>query len=286
MNVYILSMITLAFITLIGVIGVFLLTGLLGLFSFGQAAFMAIGAYTAGLVVIKLKLPFGLAIVFGVVMGILFALIIGYPTLKLRKDYFALVTLVFGQAIAALLNYFVGLTGGASGLSGIPKKTDFWLVAVSLVVIIFFVANLKRTKFGRICVAIKNDELAAQSFGIDVFAVKLKVFVLSAALTAYAGALYGFFVTYVEPIMFGWMKSAEWVIIVFFGGAASLTGAIFSGLLLTILPEVLRFASEYRIALYSVLILIVLNFKPKGLLNETELSLNLFKRMFSKGTAK
>lgn len=286
MNEYIVSMITLGFITLIGVMGVFLLTGLLGLFSFGQAAFMAIGAYTSGLAVIMLNIPFPLAIFFGVLAGILFALVIGYPTLKLRKDYFSLVTLVFGQAIAALLNYFVGITGGASGLCGIPKKSDFWLIAISLVIIIILIANLKKTKFGRLCVAIKNDELAAQSFGIDVFSVKLKIFVLSASLTAYAGALYGFFVTYVEPIMFGWSKSAEWVIIVFFGGVSSLTGSIFSGLILTLLPEVLRFASEYRIALYSILILLVLNFKPKGLLDEAELNLNFFRRILKKQVLK
>lgn len=283
MNSYFVSMITLAFITLIGVLGVFTLTGLLGLFSFGQAAFMAIGAYTAGLLFIKLHLPFPIAIALGVIAGMGMAFIIGYPSLKLRKDYFALATLGYGEAVAALLNYFVHLTGGATGLSGIPAKTTFWLVAVSLVVVVIFVANVKRTKFGRMCVAIKNDELAAKSFGINVFAVKLKVFMLSAALTAYAGALYGFFITYVEPAMFGWIKSAEWVIIVFFGGVASLTGAVISGLLLTILPEVLRFASEYRIALYSVLILIILNFRPRGLLNEFELSPRFFKRFFSHG---
>lgn len=269
-------------ITLLGVLGVFALTGLTGLFSFGQAAFMGIGAYVSGLAVIKMGLPFPLAILLGIIVSMVAAAIIGYPTLKLRRDYFSLVTFGFGEATAALLNYFVNLTGGASGLVGIPQKTDVFLVVVSTLVVIWMMRNLKYSKFGRMCTALKNDELAAKSFGINVFAVKMKIFILSAAIAAYAGALYGFYTTYVDPSMFGWTKSAEWVIIVFFGGINSLTGAVFSGILLTALPEILRFASEYRTALYCVLIIVVLNFRPKGIFGEYELSFQSVKNLFGK----
>lgn len=270
-------------ITILGVLSVFMLTGLTGLFSFGQAAFMGIGAYVSGLLVIKLGVPFPLAVIGGILISVIIAALIGYPTLKLRKDYFSLVTFGFGEAIAALLNYFVQFTGGATGLSGIPKKTNLTLVVISTVVIIWLIRNFKNSKYGRTCIAIRNDELAAKSFGIDVFGIKMRAFILSAAITAYAGALYGFYVTYVEPMMFTWNQSAEWVIMVFFGGVNSLTGAVFSAIFLTALPELLRFASEFRIVLYCALIIIILNFRPTGLFGEYELS-TLFKNKKKDGT--
>lgn len=279
---FILSIIIFTCITILGVVGVFALTGLAGLFSFGQAAFMAVGAYVAGLAVINLKLPFPVAILLGILVGMLVALVIGIPTLKLRKDYFSLVTFGFGEAIAALLNYFVNLTGGATGMSGIPRKTDIVLVVVSTVVVIWMVRNIKYSRFGRMCISLRNDELAAKSFGINVYMVKMQVFILSAAIAAYAGSLYGFYTTYVEPAMFGWTKSAEWVIIVFFGGINSLTGSVISAILLTALPEVLRFASEFRIVLYCALIIGILNFRPKGILGEYELNFNFLKSFGTK----
>ncbi|MBC3938570.1 branched-chain amino acid ABC transporter permease [Anaerotruncus massiliensis (ex Liu et al. 2021)] len=260
-------------ITILNVAGVFLLTGLTGLFSFGQAAFMAIGAYASGIAVVKFELPFPLALLIGVLVSAATAVVIGYPTLKLRRDYFTLITFGFGEAVAALLNYMVKLTGGSTGLSGIPRKTGTWLVVLSTVLVVFMVRNLKYSSLGRVCIAIKNDELTAKSFGIDVFTTKMKIFVLSAVLSAYAGGLYGFFISYVEPAMFRWTKSAEWVIFVFFGGVNSLTGSVVSSFLLTMLPEALRFAADYKIVIYCVLVLLILNFRPKGLFGEWELPL-------------
>jgi len=266
------SMMSFALITLLGVLGTYLLTGLTGLFSFGQAAFMAIGAYASGILVINYHLPFVPAVIVGVIVGTFCALLIGIPTLRLSRDFFSLITFGFGEAVAGILNYFVNFTGGAMGLVGIPNYTELWMVFVSSVIIIWMVRNFKVTKYGRQCIALKADELAAAAVGIDVYRVKLLVFVLSAVITSYAGALYGFLTSYVEPSMFGWTKSAEWVIMVFFGGVNSLTGAIVSGTLLTILPELLRFAAEWRIAIYCAIIIILLNFRPAGLFGEFELS--------------
>lgn len=268
-------------ITLLGVAAVFMLTGLTGLFSFGHAAFMAVGAYTSGVAVVKYGMPFWLALLLGIVFGGVIAVIIGYPTLKLRKDYFSLVTFGFGEAIAALLNYFVNLTGGAAGMAGIPRRTDLPLVLISTILVIWFVRNFKYSSYGRMSIALRNDELAAKSFGINVFSLKMKVFIFSAMIASYAGVLYGFFTRYVEPAMFGWTKSAEWVIIVFFGGMNSLTGAVFSGILLTALPEVLRFASAFRIIIYCILIILILNFRPKGIFGEYELNIQSFKDLAS-----
>jgi len=259
-------------ITVISVCGVFILTGLTGMFSLGQGAFMALGAYTTGLSMISFGLPFPIALIVGVLTGMITALIVGIPTLKLRRDYFVLVTFGFGEAVAGILNLAIRLTGGAVGLIGIPRATTPALVIISAILIIIMTRHVKYSRFGRICIAIKNDELTARSFGVNVFAHKMKVFILSAALSAYAGGLYAALITFVEPAMFRWIISAEWVIFVFFGGVNSLTGTITAAFFLSILPETLRFAREFQILIYTILVLLILNFRPKGLFGSWELS--------------
>lgn len=267
-----LSIVTFTLISIISVTGVYALTGLTGMFSLGQGVFMAIGAYAAASLVVKVGLPFGLAAIVAVSISVLVGFIVGLPIVRLRRDYISLMTLGFGEAITALLNQMVTVTGGANGFSGIPKKTTFLLTLISAVVCVALVAYFKKSKYGRQCIALKSDELAAKAMGINVSRMKMTVFLISVGLTAYAGVLYAFFTTYVEPGIFGWKKSAEWVIMVFFGGVNSLTGSIFSTLILTALPETLRFASEFRMVFYAVLVLLIINFKPAGLFGEYELS--------------
>lgn len=279
---FILSIGTFTLITVVAVTGIFALTGLTGMFSLGQAAFMAVGAYVSGLMVIKLHMPFAVAAIISVLISIGIGYIVGLPTVKLRRDYISLITLGFGEAIAAALNQMVSLTGGAMGLSGIPKATNFTIAVISAVVAIALVAGYKNSKYGRQAIALKSDELAAKAMGINTTKIKMITFLLSTALTSYAGVLYGFYTTYVDPTMFDWSKSAEWVIMVFFGGVNSLTGSVVSAILLTVLPEALRFAAAFRIILYTVLVLLVLNFKPSGLFGDFELTFKSIKRLFSK----
>ncbi|QSX09216.1 branched-chain amino acid ABC transporter permease [Alkalibacter rhizosphaerae] len=273
-----LSILTFTFITIIGVTGIFLITGLTGLFSLGQASFMAIGAYTAGILMIKFQVPFVVATILAILVGLLFGLVVGLPTLRLRRDYIALVTFGFGEAVIAILNNLTSITGGAMGLSGIPMKTNFTLALISAIVCIIFARNYKYSKYGRQCMALKSDELAAKAMGIDVKRVKLTTFLVASGLTAYAGVLYGSFTTYVDPSTFGWTRSAEWIIILFFGGLNSLTGAIFSSLALGSLPELLRFASSWRLVIYAVIVLLILNFRPTGIFGEYELNLKTLKK--------
>ncbi|MGI9862656.1 branched-chain amino acid ABC transporter permease [Moorella naiadis] len=283
------SVLTFTAINVVAVTGVFALTGLTGLFSLGQAAFMGIGAYVAGLLAVKYNFPFILAAVSAIGIGLVAGLIVGLPTIRLRRDYISLVTFGFGEAIAALLNQAVNVTGGATGLSGIPKQTTLTLAVVSAVVCLILVWGFKNSRYGRQCLALRSDELAARSMGIDVNRMKMTAFLLSAAITTYAGVLYGFYTTYVEPVMFGWTKSAEWIIMVFFGGVNSLTGAVFASALLTGMPEILRAAAEWRIVAYCVIVLLILNFKPTGLFGEYEISLSALWRRWGtrkKGVAK
>ena len=259
-------------ISVVSVAGVFVLTGMTGMFSLGQAAFMAIGAYTSGLLVTKLGVPILLAWPAGVILAVAVGLIVGLPTVRLRRDYISLVTLGFGEAITALLNRMTAITGGASGLTGIPKVTTLPIALVSAVVVIALITFFKGSKYGRQCIAVRSDELAAKSMGINVPKVKMIAFLISVAVTAYGGCLYAFYTAYVDPSLFGWKKSAEWVIMVFFGGVNSLTGSVLSTFVLSGLPEVLRFLQNYRAIIYAVLVLLIINFKPAGLLGEWELT--------------
>lgn len=270
---YYLSVMTFSLISVIAVTGVYILTGLTGMFSLGQASFMAIGAYVSGALVVKGGLPFWLAAAIAVVCAVLIGLLVGLPTVRLRRDFISLVTLGFGQAITALLNKTQSITGGAMGFSGIPMITTFRMVLISGIVCIALVWFFKNSKYGRQCIAVKNDELAAKAVGINVPRIKMTAFLISVAVTSYAGVLYAFFTTYVDPSIFDWKKSAEWVIMVFFGGVNSLSGSIFATLILTALPEFLRFAAAYRTIFYAVLVILIINFKPSGLFGEYELSI-------------
>lgn len=272
MSALVTNVLTQVCITLIAVAGVYVLTGLTGMFSLGQAAFMAIGAYASGLLVIRLDVPFVLAALLAVVMATGIGYLIGYPVVRLRRDYISLVTLGFGEAIAALLNRMTTLTGGASGLTGIPRKVTLSIALVSAIVAIALAAFFKSSKYGRQCVALKGDELAAKAMGIHVTRIKMIAFLLSVALTSYSGVLYAFYMSYVDPSGFGWKKSADWVIMVFFGGVNSLTGSTLGAFILSALPQMLRDLQNYRYVIYAVLVLLILNFKPSGLLGEWELT--------------
>jgi branched-chain amino acid transport system permease protein len=270
---YVISVGVFTVITTLGVLGTFVLTGLTGLFSLGQAAFMGLGAYVSAVAVVKYAVPFPVAVAMAVLLSLAVAYVIGYATLKIRQDFFALVTFGFGEALRAIMDESVKYTGGAMGFSGVPQLTTPWLAVGSLVAAVWLIRNVRHSKFGRDCLAIRTDELAAQVVGIDAFGHKLKVFMLGAGLSSFAGALMAFFTTYVEPAMFGWIQSAIWIIMVFVGGRDSLTGAIVGAAALSALPEILRFASEWRVLIYCVIILLVINFRPAGLFGRWELSL-------------
>jgi branched-chain amino acid transport system permease protein len=280
---YLVSTLTFTGIALVGVLGVYMVTGLTGLFSFGQAAFLAIGAYVSAVLFKNLHFPLPLAALVAMATGLAAGLLVGLPTVRLRRDYISLVTFGFGEAIIAVLNNTTNITGGATGLSGVPQRTSFFLVLVSVCVCLAVVISYKNSKYGRQCLALRNDELAARSVGINVERLKLVTFLIAAVMTSYAGVLYVFYTTYVEPGAFGWVISAEWLIIVFVGGVNSLTGAVVATVVLTGLPEFLRFASEWRIAIYCIIVLLILNFRPSGMFGEHEISFRWLSHLFRKG---
>lgn len=265
------------FIILIGMLGVYVLTGLTGMFSMGQAAFMAVGGYTTAILSKYYHLPFYITLPSAVFVGALFGFLIGIPAVKLRRDYVAIVSLGFGEALVAFLDNASSITGGALGLTAIPKYVEKWMIVATLVLIIAFIWNFKKSRFGRQCIAIKGDELAAASMGINVARVKLIVFTLAGAISALGGYLYVHTLGYLDSSSFGWSQSSMWIIIVFFGGINSLTGAIFAGIMLNLIPEIFRFSNELRVIIYCLVVLLIVNFRPQGLFGDTEFDLRTLK---------
>jgi branched-chain amino acid transport system permease protein len=279
---YTAQILTLGGINVIIALGLNLISGFTGQLALGHAGFMAIGAYaTAYLVmhihVTPLEWPFlvGSAIVAGGVITALFGFIIGFPTLRLKGDYLAIVTLGFGEIIRVLLINMEGITGGAAGLKGIPLFTnDFnWGPAVSLtwilifmILIILLVNNLIKSSPGRAIVSIREDEIAADSMGINIFYYKMFSFTLSAFIAGIGGGLYALFFGYLNPTMFNFLKSLDFLVIVVLGGMGSIMGTVATGFILTYLQEFLRILQDYRLVIYPLILIIIMLFKPTGLI--------------------
>ena len=247
------------------VLGVYLMTGLTGLFSLGQGGFVSIGAYTAAIATMRFGVPFPVALALAVLMGAVLGFLVGIPTLRLRRDYFLLVTFGLGEMVRAGLLYLSQLTGGALGMAGMPRKVGLPLILGSIVVITFIIYSLKRSRFGRDCIAIRDDELAASMMGINVYAHKMKVFIISSAITAYGGALYAFNILFIEPNLFNWLESAKLIIITFVGGLNSIAGVIAASAIYYSFGEFFRFIDVWRDVLLAVVVILVIIFRPGGL---------------------
>ena len=294
MNAYQLGLIMMACISVINVAGVFVITSLGGMFSLGQAAYMAIGSYITFVLAYKFQVPILLSSLIAISTGALAAWIISVPTLKLRRDYFALLSVAFGQVVIALIIMFPDYTNGSIGFSRIPKIPNlFYIVIFITALIVFCIRNLKYSRFGRMLIALKTDEITAKSFGIDVYRLKIKSYILASGIACIAGILYGMRNRVIDPEAFGWTLSAEMQIFLFFGGTNSLSGSVIAAFLLKLLPEFLRgivvfgkSLQEYRTIIYCMLIIFVINFRQQGLLGEQELNLKkpvlaLVKKLFS-----
>ena len=280
MSNYQLSMIMLACISVITVCGVFSMTSLAGMFSLGQASYMSICAYLTFCLAKFLNLPIVITAILGILSCGLVALIVSLPTLKLRRDYFALMTVAFGQMVSSIVILLGDWTNASIGFSKIPKvKGLVWIILGITVLIVFMVRNLKYSRFGRMCIALKTDEIAARSFGIDVYKLKIKIYVLASMIAGVAGICYGLRNRVISPDAFDWSLSAEMQILLFFGGTNSLTGSVISAAALKVLPEFLKGIKiggidlqNFKTVIYCLLIIIIINFRTQGIMGERELS--------------
>jgi branched-chain amino acid transport system permease protein len=250
-----------------------LINGFAGQFSLGHAGFMAIGAYTSAVITSELcstgdsilNIPvFALSLLLGGMVAAALGLLVGIPSLRLKGDYLAITTLGFGEIIRVIVQN-LDFLGGARGFTGIPKLANFFWVFSIVAVVIFLVNNLINSTYGKSFLAVRDDEIAAEAIGINSTQVKVVAFVTGAFFAGIAGALYAHFVTYINPAQFSFLKSFEIVMMVIIGGMGSILGVIFSAILLTILPEVLRGVAQYRMVIYSLLLIIIMIARPQGL---------------------
>ena len=254
-----------------------LTTGVLGELVLGHAGFMSIGAYAAALFTLHMDLPglveFPLALLLGGLLAAVFGVLIGIPALRLRGDYLAIVTLGFGEIIRVVIQN-LSFTGGGRGLYGIDEYTTFpwvfWIAALSVAVMYAMIG----TRQGRAILSLRENEIAAESCGVNTTYYKVMAFTISAFFAGVAGCLYAGNLGSLQPGGFGFMKSIEILVMVVLGGMGSMLGSILSAGVLTVLPEALRGFSEYRMVVYSAVLILMMIFKPTGLLGDYDFSLS------------
>lgn len=294
---------TILVLVLIGVIlatSLNVATGFLGQLALGHAGFMAIGAYTAALIGIGLKdaawivnlgeignlIIFLIAALGAFVAAGIAGVLVGTPALRLRGDYLGIMTLGFGEIIRAIITN-MDFTGGAQGLTSIPRIMSFplaYFVTVFVVVIIYLFMN---SRHGRAILSIREDEIASESVGTNITRYKILGFVIASAFGGVGGAVYAFQVGYLAPSAFTFIKSIDILVVVVLGGMGSLSGGIIAAIFLTFLPEYLRDFNQYRLLMYSVLLVITMLYRPQGLLGTKEVSFHdLYIKIKNKFSAK
>lgn len=267
-----------------------LVNGFTGQFSIGHAGFMAAGAYGSAMftmtfgqkiaatliashvppvvaqgamLLVSLLLGGGLAAIFGYLVGL--------PSLRLRGDYLAIVTLGFGEIIRVII-LNVDAVGGARGLPGIPQWANFFWVFLVAAIVIGLAVNLANSTHGRALFAIRDDEIAAEALGVDTTAYKVTAFVLGAFFAGVAGGLFAHYLSYLNPSTFTFLKSIEVIAMVVLGGMGSITGSVLAAIVLTLLPEALRVVKDYRMVLYALMLIILMITRPQGLMGTREFS--------------
>lgn len=253
-------------------------TGYLGQLPLGHAGFMAVGAYTSALFWKAASAwPTPVAIVVGIVIGgiaaAIFGVIIGIPALRLKGDYLAIITLGFGEIIRIAIINLEGITGGTPGLLNIPKHTNFPVTFLCLVVCCAVIHLMMKSRHGRAILAIRDNEIAAECCGLNLTYYKVFAFALSAFFAGVAGAVYAGFQGSLFPKSFDFMASINILVMVVLGGMGSMTGSIIAATVLTALPSLMQSLSSYRMVIYSLLLIIVMIFKPSGLMGHKEFSL-------------
>ncbi|MFZ7133937.1 MAG: branched-chain amino acid ABC transporter permease [Eubacteriales bacterium] len=254
--------------------------GFLGQLALGHAGFMAVGAYASAILSIYLKdmdLPptihLLVALIFGGILAGVVGYLIGLPALRLRGDYLAIITLGFGEIIRVIINN-IKITNGAQGLTGIPKIVNFTNAYWITIVILAILFAITKSRQGRAIKSIREDEIAAEAVGINTVKYKAIAFTISAFFAGIGGGVFAHYLAYLDPATFNFMKSVEIVVIVVLGGMGSLTGTIVASTVLTVLPELLRGFAEYRLLIYSLVLVIMMIFRPQGLFGTKEFSLN------------
>ncbi len=280
-DAYYLDVLTGIGINVILAVSLNLVNGYTGQFSLGHAGFMSVGAYLAAAVsifagphflgaeggtILQQGLLFFVALIVGGLSAAFAGLIVGVPSLRLKGDYLALVTLGFGEIIRVTFQN-VETLGGALGMNGIPPYTNIFWVLAFVALAVFVVTCLVNSTYGRGFIATHDDEVASEAVGLNTTRYKIVAFVIGAFFAGIAGGLYGHFKMTITPTGFDFTKSIEIVVMVIMGGMGNTVGVILAAVLLTLLPEVLRPVAEYRMVIYSLLLIMLMLARPQGLFN-------------------
>ncbi|MET8337017.1 branched-chain amino acid ABC transporter permease [Streptosporangium canum] len=266
---YALSVMTSAAIFVMLAAGLNIVVGYCGLLDLGYVAFFAVGAYTSGVLSTRLDLPLLVTVPAVIVVTVIAGIIIGAPTLRLRSDYLAIVTLGFGEIIRITANN-LDVTGGPSGIYGIPHLTDspvvFYYVTVVIVSLaVLGAARLGRSRLGRAWRFVREDEDAAEAMGVHTYRVKLAAYIAGAVWGGLAGVLFAAQLSAISPTSFTFLQSALVLMAVVLGGMGSIPGVVIGAVVISILPEILRDLADYRFFIFGVLLIAVMILRPQGL---------------------
>lgn len=254
-----------------------LITGFTGQFSLGHAGFMSIGAYTCALITLNMDTPFSfiIGLIAGAILAAIVGLLIGIPTLRLKGDYLAIATLGLAQIIEIIIRN-LDFTGGPRGLANIPQYANWTWLFLFTVITVVIISNFINSSHGRACISVREDEIAAEAVGINTTKYKVLAFIIGAFFAGIAGALYASYFYYIKPDLFGFLKSIDILVIVVLGGMGSISGSILAAILLVIISTYLQSFAEFRMIIYSVILVLIMIFKPQGLMGSSEFSLNRF----------
>lgn len=277
LNDYYRDVTTLTGMYIILALGLNIIVGQAGLLNLGYVAFYAIGAYTYAILSTSFGIGFWPGLVAGALSSACFAVLLGLPTLRLRGDYFAIVTLGLGEITRIILNNWDSVTGGPNGISRIPRPAvagytlhstmDFYYLILGMVLVaVFTMRRLVVSRIGRAWIAIREDELAAESMGIDTFRLKLLAFVLGSMWAGVAGVFFAAKMAFVSPESFTFFESVLILCMVVLGGMGSIGGIILGAFLLIMLPEVFRDFQDYRMLAFGAALVLMMTFRPQGLL--------------------
>ena len=262
-------------------LGLNIVVGLAGQLVLGYVAFYAVGAYSYGLLHQFLGWGFWICLPVGGLLAVLFGLALGFPVLRLRGDYLAIVTLGFGEIVRLTLLNWPSLTGGPAGISNIPRPSLFglemdinastiyiyYLVLAAVVLTIMVISRLKNSRVGLALQALREDEIACEAMGIDITRVKLSAFALGSCWAGFAGVIFAAKTTYINPSSFGFMESAMILSMVVLGGMGSIVGVVIAAMILILAPEYLRAFSEYRMLIFGAIMVVMMIFRPQGLVS-------------------
>ena len=277
---YIGGIIILLCINSIAVMGVSLLTGFTGIFSLGHAAYMALGAYTAGILTVEHGVHWFLAILAGGLLAMVVAYLIGIPTLKLMGDYYAIASIGLVESIRLILENWQSVTRGARGYPGIDGFTTLPMALAFFVVMAVAMVNLINSRYGRAFKACRDDYLAASLLGYDTAHYRVLSLAVSGFYCGIAGALLAGFMTFIQPVMFDMTKSTELTSVVVFGGLGSLSGTLLASVVITLVTELFRPISQYRMLIYGGVLVATMVLRPEGIMGSREIW-RLFKKTSS-----